>query len=91
MANRASACASCAKRLSKKTWYYRNGQYFCKKRCWETAKAKAGADAAAAAAKGQAESQAKKPDEKPAEEQPAAAAKGEAAKPEQGSGTPTAG
>ena len=86
MANRSGACASCGKRLSKKTWYYRNGQYFCKKRCWETAKAKAGADAAAAP-KEPAEPQAKKP----AEEQPAAAAKGEAAKPEQGSGTPATG
>ena len=41
MANRPSACASCAKRLSKKQWYYRNGQFYCKRRCWETAKDKA--------------------------------------------------
>ena len=41
MAERPSVCASCGKRLSKKSWYYRNGQFFCKKRCWETAKAKA--------------------------------------------------
>ena len=42
MADRPTACASCAKRLSKKQWYYRNGQFYCKRRCWETAKDKAG-------------------------------------------------
>lgn len=41
MADRSTTCSSCGKRLNKKSWYYRNGQYFCKKRCWETAKAKA--------------------------------------------------
>ncbi|MBI3011605.1 MAG: hypothetical protein HYY58_03845 [Candidatus Omnitrophica bacterium] len=43
--NRAAACASCGKRLSRKQWYYRNGKYFCKKRCWVTEKAKAQQDA----------------------------------------------
>lgn len=41
MAEKPTACSSCAKRLSKKSWYYRNGQYFCKRRCWEDAVAKA--------------------------------------------------
>jgi len=49
MAERSAACSSCGKRLSRKQWYYRNGQYFCKKRCWKTAqkKGKEGAPAAA--------------------------------------------
>jgi len=41
MAERPTACASCTKRLSKKQWYYRNGQFFCSKRCWKTAQEKA--------------------------------------------------
>lgn len=49
MADRPAACSSCGKRLSKKSWYYRNGQFFCKKRCWETAKEKAASEAAKAA------------------------------------------
>lgn len=40
MANRPATCTSCGKRLSKKQWYYRNGQYFCKPRCWDTLKSK---------------------------------------------------
>ena len=39
--NRAATCASCGKRLNRKQWYYRNGKYFCKKRCWVTEQAKA--------------------------------------------------
>jgi hypothetical protein len=27
--------------LSRKQWYYRNTQFFCTKRCWKTAQAKA--------------------------------------------------
>ena len=38
---RAATCASCGKRLNRKQWYYRNGQYFCKKRCWTTEREKA--------------------------------------------------
>ena len=41
MAERPATCTSCGKRLSKKHWYYRNGQFFCNKRCWTTAAAKA--------------------------------------------------
>lgn len=37
---RATNCASCNKRLSRKKQYYRNGSYFCNKRCWKTAAAK---------------------------------------------------
>ena len=45
VATRAAACASCDKRISRKSWYYRNGHYFCTKRCWVTAKAKAAEEA----------------------------------------------
>ena len=27
-------CADCKKSIKKKRWYYRNGKYFCTKRCW---------------------------------------------------------
>ena len=75
-----SACASCGKRLSKKQWYYRNGQHYCNQRCWETAKAKALADGvkkaeetAAAAKKAEEAAAAAKADAaKPAPEAPAA-------------------
>ncbi|MFH1854230.1 MAG: hypothetical protein ABH815_02850 [Candidatus Omnitrophota bacterium] len=30
-------CMKCNKRLKRKTWYYRNGGYYCGKRCWELA------------------------------------------------------
>lgn len=65
-AERATNCASCNKRLVRKKQYYRNGAYFCNKRCWNTATDKA-ADAEAkaqaeaktqAASKTQAESKA---------------------------------
>ena len=41
MAERPTTCSCCGKRLSKKQRYYRNGQFFCKKRCWVTAQEKA--------------------------------------------------
>lgn len=50
--NRAATCTSCGKRLTRKSWFYRNGKYFCKKRCWVTESKKA-ASAAAKAAEGQ--------------------------------------
>lgn len=50
MAERPTACFSCGKRLSRKQWYYRNGQFFCTKRCWKTASQKAAKEAASAAA-----------------------------------------
>jgi hypothetical protein len=40
MAEKPATCV-CGKRLSKKQWYYRNGQFFCKKSCWKTAQEKA--------------------------------------------------
>ena len=54
---RATNCASCNKRLSRKKQYYRNSAYYCNKRCWKqaadkadkAAKAKQAGDAAAAA------------------------------------------
>ena len=46
--NRPGACASCGKRLSYKSWYYRNGKHFCKKRCWVTEQAKVVAEGAKA-------------------------------------------
>ena len=52
VATKAAACTSCGKRLNRKQWYYRNGKYFCKKRCWvkESEKvAKESAEKAAAA------------------------------------------
>ena len=47
--SRPAACASCGKRLNRKQWYYRNGGYFCKRRCWVTEQAKAKKDVAAKA------------------------------------------
>ncbi|MBI3087669.1 MAG: hypothetical protein HYY91_02100 [Candidatus Omnitrophica bacterium] len=41
MPDRPTNCPTCNKRLSKKSWYYRNGQYACKKGCWQAAQAKA--------------------------------------------------
>ncbi len=38
--NRPSSCSVCGKRLNRKQWYYRNGRYYCKRRCWETERAK---------------------------------------------------
>jgi hypothetical protein len=29
-------CAACNKSIRKKRWYYRNGKYFCTKRCWHS-------------------------------------------------------
>lgn len=48
IATRASTCTSCGKRLTRKQWYYRNGQYFCKPRCWEAERKKAAGEAAKA-------------------------------------------
>ncbi len=45
-AERATNCTSCNKRLSRKKQYYRNGGYYCNKRCWKEAADKAAAKAA---------------------------------------------
>ena len=29
-------CVGCKKSIKKKRWYYRNGAYYCTKRCWST-------------------------------------------------------
>jgi hypothetical protein len=42
---RAASCSSCSKRLNRKQWYYRNGKYYCKKRCWVTENEKAATEA----------------------------------------------
>ena len=38
---RATNCASCNKRLFRKKQYYRNGAYYCNKRCFQAAAVKA--------------------------------------------------
>ena len=47
--SRPATCTSCSKRLNRKQWYYRNGRYFCKRRCWVTEQDKAKKEAAAKA------------------------------------------
>lgn len=32
---RPSNCAGCNKSIKRKRWYYRNGKYYCAKRCWK--------------------------------------------------------
>jgi hypothetical protein len=39
--SRPATCTSCGKRLGRKQWYYRDGKYYCKKRCWVTESEKA--------------------------------------------------
>lgn len=72
IATRAATCTSCGKRLNRKQWYYRNGKYFCKKRCWakETEKVAKEAAEKASDAKAKAAEAAAKPE--PAKEAPAA-------------------
>jgi len=41
-----SNCAGCNKSIRKKRWYYRNGKFFCTKRCWHDAVKKEKAKAA---------------------------------------------
>ena len=33
---KAANCAACNKSVKKKRWYYRNGKFYCTKRCWQT-------------------------------------------------------
>jgi len=44
--SRPATCASCGKRLGRKRWYYRNGNYFCTRRCWVTHQDKAATERA---------------------------------------------
>lgn len=30
-------CAGCSKSMKKKHWYYRDGKFYCTKRCWSVA------------------------------------------------------
>jgi hypothetical protein len=34
-------CAGCNKSIKKKRWYYRNGKFYCTKRCWTASTKKA--------------------------------------------------
>lgn len=46
-----STCVGCSKSIKKKRWYYRDGKYYCSKRCWsQKAKKKETKDAGAAPA-----------------------------------------
>jgi hypothetical protein len=46
-----SACVGCKKSIKKKRWYYRDGKYYCTKRCWNTTVKKADKKDEAPAAK----------------------------------------
>jgi hypothetical protein len=49
--SRPATCANCGKRLTRKSWYYRNGKHFCKKRCWDKEVEKVSAEKAEKAEK----------------------------------------
>lgn len=36
-AEKPTNCVKCNKRLKRKSWYYRNGNYYCSKGCWKQA------------------------------------------------------
>lgn len=38
---RPANCTGCNKSIKKKRWYYRDGKYYCTKRCWSTTVKKA--------------------------------------------------
>lgn len=54
MAERPATCSVCGKRMSRKHWYYRNGNYFCKKSCWQTSQKKNSGEQAGGETKGEA-------------------------------------
>jgi len=60
---RPTNCAVCNKAFKHKHWYYKNGKYFCTKRCWEKLDAEIKAKAAEARAK-EAEAKAKESESK---------------------------
>mgnify|MGYP001577550042 CR=1 FL=1 len=72
IATRAATCTACGKRLNRKRWYYRNGHYFCTKRCWVTEQEKAAEKAAKETAKAAPAAEASKPEPAAAPEKPAA-------------------
>lgn len=45
---RPTNCAQCNKAFQQRRWYYRNGRFFCNKRCWQSAQKKAEQPAQAA-------------------------------------------
>lgn len=47
-------CSVCNKVIKKIRWYYREGKYYCTKRCWMTAKKKEAAKQAEGKTEGQA-------------------------------------
>lgn len=74
---RPATCTSCGKRLNRKHWYYRNGAYFCKPRCWETEKDKRQQATAASGTSAKTEAAGEAPS--PAKTQPAPAKAAESA------------
>jgi hypothetical protein len=38
---RPANCEGCKKSIKKKRWYYRDGKYYCTKRCWNSSSKKA--------------------------------------------------
>ncbi len=40
-ADTSRSCAGCGKPMKRVQLYYRNGRYFCRKRCWLATRAKA--------------------------------------------------
>lgn len=60
--NRPANCTSCNKRLSLKSVYYRNGKWFCNRRCWDAEQVKL-AEEAEKAAKEKAKEEAAKTEE----------------------------
>jgi hypothetical protein len=73
VATKAAQCTSCGKRLNRKSWYYRNGKYFCKRRCWDTEAAKMAKESKEKAAKADAD-KAEKAEKEKAEKAKAAEA-----------------
>jgi hypothetical protein len=51
IATKAAACTNCGKRLNRKSWFYRNNKYFCKRRCWDAEQEKLAKEGAKAEAK----------------------------------------
>lgn len=64
-------CADCNKALKEKTWYYRNGKYYCNKRCAKTGWGKIQQEKKEAKAKAKQEAEAKAPSETKAAEEAA--------------------
>ena len=58
---RPTNCVVCNKAFKHKRWYYKNGKYFCTKRCWEKMSAEIKAKAAESK-----EAEAKSPENPPA-------------------------